>query len=129
MPFWSEFIRIVTEYGFIVVALPYVPYARRTLWNEHALIPVILCCLVRYSVLDGGSPAQHFFDDGAHVRKLWSVSESGETCTAAHSINFCLCSALYFREGHHCKRPPLQCGRSSLKTGSTATHSNVNFVA
>src|SRR6266478_134643 len=129
MPFWSEFIGIVAEYRPIVVALPYVPHARRALWNEHAIVPVIVCCLVRYSVLDSGSPAKHFFDDGAHVGKLWGVCECREACTADHSIELGLRLALYFREGHHRKRPPVQRGRSSVKTGSTAMHSNVKFVA
>src|SRR6266478_8091343 len=102
MPFWSEFIGIVAEYRPIVVALPYVPHARRALWNEHAIVPVIVCCLVRYSVLDSGSPAKHFFDDGAHVGKLWGVCECREACTADHSIKL----GLRFGEGNHRECPP-----------------------
>jgi hypothetical protein len=43
MPFWLELIGIVTEYGPVVIAVPYIGYACRAFWNEHALIPVIFC--------------------------------------------------------------------------------------
>src|SRR6267154_334524 len=82
----SEFVGIITEY--------------RTSWNEHAVIPVVFCRLVRQSAFGGRSSAEDFrvFDDGAHVRKLWSTCECRESYTADHGIKFGLRSALHFGE-------------------------------
>jgi hypothetical protein len=38
MPLWLEVIRVVTEYGPVVVALPYVGRTCRAFWNKHTLV-------------------------------------------------------------------------------------------
>jgi hypothetical protein len=52
--------------------------------------------MLSYEVLWGGPTAKHFFDDGAHVGKLWSVSKSDLHGRPQHQVR--LCSALYFGE-------------------------------
>ena len=120
MPFRSEV--TVTEYCPVMVSMPYVGHTRHTFWNEHAVIPVVFCRLVRQSAFGRRSPAEDFFDDGAHVRKPWSICECRETRTADHDIKFGLRSALHFRERHHRERPPHQRARSSLETSTTEIH-------
>jgi hypothetical protein len=129
VPFWSEAVGIVTEYGPVVVAMPYIGHARRAFWDKHALVPVIFCCLVRQSAFDGRPPTKHLFDSGAHIRKLWGVCERRETRTADHDINFGLRSVLHFGESHHRKCPPHKRARSGVKTCATETHHDLSFLA
>ena len=124
VPFRLKLIDIVTEYGPVVITMPYIGYACRAFWNEHALIPVIFCRSVRQTESDSGSPAKNFSDDCAHLRKAWSVGICRETRTTDHAIKLSLCSALYLGEGYHCKCPPHQCGRCRLKPSTTTTHRN-----
>src|SRR6266436_1000445 len=102
MPFRFEVVSVIAKYGSVMIAMPYVRHACRAFWNKHALIPVVFCCLVRQSTFGGRSPSKHFFDDGAHVGKLWGVCECRETCTADHSIKL----GLRFGEGNHRECPP-----------------------
>jgi hypothetical protein len=106
MPFWPEVIRIVTKYGPVAIAMPYIGYARRAFRNEHALVPIIFYHFVRHSESDNGSPANDFFNDRPHVRKPWSVSICRETRTADHGIKFSLRSGLHLSKGYHRKHPP-----------------------
>ena len=91
VPFRLKLIDIVTEYGPVVITMPYIGYACRAFWNEHALIPVIFCRSVRQTESDSGSPAKNVSDDCAHLRKAWSVGICRETRTTDHAIKLSLC--------------------------------------
>jgi hypothetical protein len=106
MSFWPELIDTVTEYCPVTIAMPYVGYAYRAFWNEHALVPVVFFRCVRDSDRESGPPAKNFSDNCPHVRKARSVGKCRETRTADDGIKFGLRLVLYLGEGHHRNRPP-----------------------
>ena len=106
MPFWPEFIGIVTEYGTVVITLPYIGHACRAFRDEQTTIPIIFCGFVRHAEWYRGSPTKNLLDDGSYVRKVRSVRECRGMSATDDDIEFGLGSALHLREGHHGKRPP-----------------------
>src|SRR6266404_7520643 len=80
--FRPEFVRILAIYCAVVVALPNVRYARRTLWNVHPFVPVFDCRDVRYSERCNRSPANRLLDYGMYVWQVRCVGEGREAITA-----------------------------------------------
>ena len=70
----------------VVVTYRDVHEAHRSLWDEHALVPVILQRAVRDPDGENGSPSEDLFDHSAQVGQVREIGERRDPASTHHGV-------------------------------------------
>ena len=72
-PPWIKPRRVVTIGHRIMVAFPKIRKANRSFWDEHSLVPVVLCRAMWDRKRERRSPSENLFDNRLYIRKARDV--------------------------------------------------------